>query len=131
MPSYVVKADPDLDLYVLWSSIVDGPCESGTREEMVEILFFHDDAKYRFPDAVRSEIQERLDRADKNGTSAMWPREGPDAEGGWEDDTFLVYSPPSPHWTGPSILPRENLRAWLESDLEDWSLLHRCEDSPE
>lgn len=129
MGDTVVKCSPAEDFYVIWSSIVDGPTAWGTRAEISDHLFMYDDQKLRFPDALREEIEKRLERADEFGTSAMWPRSGPHADMGWLDrDEILVYHPAHPDWKGPSLLQRENLQAWCESDLKDFSLLTKCEE---
>ena len=96
MPTFIVKADPDDDFYVHWSTVVDAPTKWGPRDS--------------------SEPAERWERADQNGTSAAWP-ELPDDEQpfGWNDDEFMVmeiepYAPGGHYWT----LPRKNLRAFCE-----------------
>jgi hypothetical protein len=71
MPSYIVKPKAGEDFYLRYSTIVDSPCESGTRAD-----FMADGCD---PD--------RLDRADEHGTSAMW---GNPRVGGWADESFMV-----------------------------------------
>lgn len=56
MPRFIIKPKPDEDFYVEWSTIVDDWTKAGTREEMLEDF-----------------EEERLERADKNGSSA-YPR---------------------------------------------------------
>lgn len=54
MPSYVVKPKPDDDFYVYWSTIVEGPTNFGPHSAMIQD-----------PEITA----ERLDRADRTGTS--------------------------------------------------------------
>lgn len=109
MPSYIVKASPDEDWYVRWSTIVDAPCEFGTRAEME-----------RAPGV--DSAPERFARADERGTSADWPRWSTDSMPfGWQDAEFIVMegSPPSPDGQeGCWVLPRKNLRAYCERVAE-------------
>lgn len=90
MPQYVVKADPDKDVYVGWSTIVDGPTWVGDREYAVKEM----------------EIDlERLERADRYGTSSH------DRFYGWDEATFIcVYDMPDFR-----SLPRANLVAFAEA----------------
>lgn len=76
MPTYILKASPDEDLYVEWSTIVDCPVGWGTRKE----THAYD---------PNTNTEERLDRADKDGTSALW---GNPPAFGWDDEEFVVYS---------------------------------------
>lgn len=113
MPTVVVKAEPDSDLYMVWSTVVDGPTAVGTRAEIAEYLSqFHSDT---------DDPEERLDRADKTGTSGMWP-----GAGQWSQRGFVCY------WdvTGNEErdarwLPRANLAQWLRTG--DDSLLEPIE----
>ncbi|WP_416976689.1 hypothetical protein [Streptomyces sp. T028] len=66
----IVKAAPDQDLYVGWSSIAEGPTGAWTRAEALA---------YGFP-------RSRLDRADANGSSAL----GDYRPGLWDDDGFIA-----------------------------------------
>lgn len=50
MPDFILKADPDVDMYVEWSSIVDAPCRWGSADQL------------DIP-------ADRKARADQNGTS--------------------------------------------------------------
>src|SRR5574338_79451 len=68
MPSYIVKAAPDEDLYCEWSTIVDAPTWLGDREGLIESGF----------------AQDRIERADQSGTSAFG------GSYGWDDDRFLI-----------------------------------------
>lgn len=112
MVHILVKVEPDLDLYVIWSTNTDCPIAWGDRQQIADDLFRNDEVQYRFPEAVRDEITKRFIRADMNGTSALYPREGPKADMGWEDDTFMVMENGG---RGSGILRRKNLRVFLET----------------
>lgn len=57
MPSYIIKAEPDQDFYVMWSEVVDAPTAWGSRADL-EGWFQPSDV-----------AAERFDRADAHGTS--------------------------------------------------------------
>ena len=63
MPSYVIKPHRDKDQYVYWSEIVDAPHCWGTREEILTYLQELDAGPIP---------EQRMDRADEFGTSALW-----------------------------------------------------------
>lgn len=86
MPTFIVKADPDKDLYVEWSTIVDAPIQWGTAEEL-------------------SIPEDRKERADLNGTSMR-----DDDWFGWDDEEFIIYGLGS---NGPHTLPRKHLYDFL------------------
>lgn len=79
MPSYIVKIKPDHDLYVYWSTIVEGPIAIGTRTELADYLrtrAHHVSAELAAP--------ERFDRADNTGTSSI------DRFYDWSNEGFIV-----------------------------------------
>ncbi|MFE9099867.1 hypothetical protein [Actinomadura geliboluensis] len=88
MPYYILKPDPDRDLYVEWSTIVDAPVGHGTRAEWV----------------AEGIAPARLDRADRTGTSAYRPL----AVGAWDDAELMVAEPLGRH----RLLPRDHLVAY-------------------
>jgi hypothetical protein len=100
MPSYIIKPKRNEDFYLRYSTIVDSPCESGTREDL--IAFGIDPA--------------RLDRADEFGTSAQY---GSPPVGGWEEETIHVRegvmdpTEPDDVWWG--TVARADLRAFCET----------------
>lgn len=107
MPSYIIKPEPDQDFYVIWSTIVDGPTEWGTRAEVEEHLL---------AEAARhqaAETAQRFDRADETGSSAHER-----GNGDWTDSGFTC------NWTAdgnegdPRWLPRDNLGQWLRTGDE-------------
>lgn len=87
MPTYIVKPDRDRDFYVSWSTVVDNVTGCGTRSDFIAE-----------PDVT----EERMARADANGTSALDP-----SAYGWDDETFLVHNMPDPPHVG--LLPRKLL----------------------
>lgn len=106
MPSYVVKPDPDEDFYVYWSSVVDNWVLAGPRQVFID-------------DGIDPD---RIDRADKHGSSARWWMPVPY---GWEDEWFILREDPRINYDrgdGCWVLPRKNLRAYVdrpESDIID------------
>lgn len=91
MPTIILKADPHVDLYVGWSSVVEAPVFVGTRAEALAY----------FAGRGSEPVGARLDRADRTGTSALWG--DPPREGAWED-SGLIYMQ-------QARLPRANLLA--------------------
>lgn len=65
----IYKLEPDQDLYLLWSTMADGPKQLMTRAEALE----------------RKVAPSRLKRADETGTSDVSR-----ADGGWDDDFYMV-----------------------------------------
>lgn len=107
MPSYIVKADPAVDWYCLWSTVVDAPIDWGTRAELSRDL--HGEAGEA----------ERFARADERGTSVNWTDwPADDMPFGWQDDEFIVMegAPERDDYEdGCWMLPRENLRTYCET----------------
>lgn len=92
MPSYVVKPVRDDDFYVIWSTIVDAPTAFGDRAEVAE---------------MRDVTEDRLQRADANGTSAF------DADiFGYADQEFLLHNVDFKGWRNDRayFVPRTNLK---------------------
>lgn len=87
----IIKAAPDRDLYVGWSNNVEAPTGIWTRAEAIA---------YGFPPS-------RLDRADKNGSSATGYNDGH-----WDDEGFIAEQ-----------------RGWLRRDrLGDYAQAYARED---
>lgn len=106
MPSHILKVAPDRDLYVYWSTIVEAPVAYGDRAWMRDYLIA--DAAHPYSD--KGNPDERLDRADRAGSSALWPSMTNPAYG-W-DDNGLIYQQQG--W-----LPRHKLGEMVERlDLE-------------
>ena len=103
MPSYIVKASPDEDYYVMWSTVVDAPTFAGTRAEM-------ETCHYLTPQDV---APERFARADQYGTSAQWGADEPGQEiirpYGW-DTAECVYQGEDAY----ALLPRDRLREFCD-----------------
>jgi hypothetical protein len=69
MPHFILKPEPDKDLYVWWSTITEVPMAVGTRAELaVQMSRSGEDSS-----------PERFDRADQRGTSSV------DGLDGWAD----------------------------------------------
>lgn len=93
MPSYIVKADKDTDLYVIWSTIVDSPLSWGQAED--------------FPE----ENPERFERANRTGSSSF------DGFFNWDDEEFYLRELGTKH--EDYMLPRVNLKDFLVFLSED------------
>lgn len=109
MPSYIVKATPTEDFYVMWSTVVDAPTGWGDRA----FIESHYPGEQSTPD--------RFARADANGTSANWPDwPADDQPYSWTDSDGFGLGEVGPYREdGHYSLPRANLRAFcdrLESD---------------
>lgn len=109
MGIYIIKPDPDIDRYVAWSSIVDGPVVWGERDAVGDWLRL-----WEGPDA---NSPERFARADANGTSLL------DGDDGWDCKALLVLN--GGHSRG--WLPRERVWEWLEADMPN-EMLNPLED---
>lgn len=87
MPRYIIKPDPDVDLYVDWSTVTDTPLGWGTADQL--------DLK-----PVHKE------RADLTGTSSVHGFDG------WDDGPLLISEMGTSG--GGWSLPRESLRGFIE-----------------
>lgn len=92
MPQFVYKEAPDVDYYVLWSSVVDAPTFTGNRAEMLADLKNAEDKWLR--DDAPHKAENRLARADETGTSSLWVehegmRDQYPEDGSWEDDHYI------------------------------------------
>lgn len=93
MGSFIVKLRPGLDLYMVWSSNADNIETIGTAAELEADSCTCDG---RYPRHIADPISERLDRADRYGTSMQpWKWRGRNhREGGWRDSGFVVHNNP-------------------------------------
>ena len=108
MPNYVVKPDGDEDFYVLWSEGVDAPTAYGDRDFMLTYHGVADTPRHR---------QERVERADETGSSALWPSSDAPIYGWWDkDQTFIVVEVEilDRRHDGFYQVGRDNLRALCE-----------------
>jgi hypothetical protein len=97
MPSYIVKPDPDVDLYVRWSTIVDNVTALGTRAQ------FDHGYKKDLLNGIDSDWKpERFERADQTGTSAF------DGDYGWNDRWIMVHNLSVREDRHSGMLSREN-----------------------
>ena len=107
MPSFIIKADPDLDLYCTWSTVVDNITWMGSRADAFQASYVE-------------ATEERLARADVAGTSVVLygGEQGPPAYG-WAYNGFIVSNLSAvvsglPDDADPFYwLPRKNLAAYL------------------
>lgn len=108
MPSAIMKPKRDEDFYVRYSTIVDSPCENGTRAQMI---------------AVYRVAPERLDRADETGTSAEWGFTDDTLWLGWQDTEIHVregvMDPTEPDGAWWGTIARADLRAFCETLSDD------------
>lgn len=119
MPGYIVKASPDEDFYVIWSTVVDNITFSGTRDEILAYELETLGSMQHINPEHRPEG--RIARADATGTSAMWPEEnaGPDKYLGWNDETFLVSNDEDDSLPGFFEIKRSDLRHYAEHGGKD------------
>lgn len=107
MGRYIIKAAKDRDLYMEWSTIVDGPTFIGNRAETLDYLI-EEFGRTGQPEA-------RLERADDVGTSALRDPRSPNwaypLDGAWEDTGFIVEQ--------RGWLPRERFAEFLDAYLVD------------
>ena len=109
MPSFVVKVAPDVDQYVVWSTVTESPHAWGTRDEIAEYLT--SEAGQQVHEYQPPPIEERFARADLNGTSAFHGGYG------WEDAGIIFEQ--------RGWLPRARLAGFLDSfdpDTETFDL---------
>lgn len=88
MPRFIIRPEPDRDLYVEWWTVVDAPVGHGTRAEW----------------KAEGIAPAHLDRADRTGTSAYPPLD----DGAWDDEALMVAEPLG----GQRLLPRDHLVAY-------------------
>ena len=93
MPSFILCAAPEGDLYCEWSSVVDGPTWIGTREE-----------------ALAEFEAERVERAARAGSSALF---GDPPYLGYDDGDMVVLNGGSSN----GILRRDVLGSYLKALL--------------
>jgi hypothetical protein len=104
MPKFVMKVDKDRDFYIEWSTVVDNWTFVGDRAEMLEYLEMAEPRGYTADPGHRPE--DRLQRADENGTSALFPSRPP-FEGAWDDRVLMVEQ--------RGLLAREDLARYLDA----------------
>ncbi|UDL16524.1 hypothetical protein SEA_ZOOMAN_283 [Microbacterium phage Zooman] len=102
MPRYFIKPEPDVDLYVWWSTIVDAPIMWGTRAEFMEQ--YESDREMMFD--FGRDFEERLDRADATGSSSHF----------YTAREELIFG-------GVGYLPWKNIPALLKLYEEDMEML--------
>lgn len=104
MPSHIIKPKRDEDRYIGWSTVVDNGWSIGTREE-----------------AIAYYAEDRLDRADESGTSALWPNLVLPAFG-WDEKRFYIHN-------DDAIKRSKDAHAYV--DREDlWEYVTLADDDP-
>lgn len=90
MGSYIIKAAPDLDVYMEWSTVVEAPTFIGSRTAILTHLHHIASRGRREGDSP----EDRVRRADDTGTSALpnpkLPSCAEPLEGAWDDAGFIV-----------------------------------------
>lgn len=104
MGQAIVKAAPDRDLYLVWSSVVDAPVWVGDRETALTEL--------RNEPRWAPHVDEAMDRADRLGSSDRAVKFG------WWDDEYLPVMEGSPR-DGWYHLPRSRLVEFAEALLRE------------
>lgn len=109
MGKYIMKAAPDIDFYVEWSTVVDNWTFAGTRAEMLEYLHEENGLNHRgFAPLSGNWPEDRLVRCDQTGTSIRLRSPGAEAPlGSWSEKTIQVEN------TG--TIPRSKLREYVEA----------------
>lgn len=74
MGSYLIKQDPESDLFVLWSTIVHNPTWWGTRQEIMTMPFT--ELGFRFGQTCMNQLTKALERCENSGSSLMDGGEG-------------------------------------------------------
>lgn len=104
MPQFIYKEAPDVDYYVVWSSVVDAPAFTGNREETLKHIAIGVDEWLR--EDAPHHPENRMARVDETGTSSMWiahagMRDRYPEDGAWDDDSHI--------YKQEGVLTRENL----------------------
>ncbi len=107
MGTIILKVDPDRDLYVEWSSVVESPTYIGTRAEFLAYL------THEIPDGYSplpgNSPEDRLARADETGTSACYGT--PPHFGAFDAGGFIVEQ--------RGVLPRADLGRFVDALLAE------------
>ena len=110
MGRYVMRAAPDRDLYVEWSTVSDGAECAGTWAEMLEWLLGEERGGAR---PSRADALAAMERADTTGSSVQ-TRIGPGPLiGTWERESITVRHPHD------GTLPRGLLGEYLDLLFDD------------
>jgi hypothetical protein len=112
MGTYIMKASPEEDFYVEWSTVSDEWSFAGTRREMLEYLqVANERAHLGFTPNSGNWPEDKLHRADETGTSVRFRFPGAEApSGAWTEKTVQIEN------TG--TIPRDKLREYVEASHE-------------
>lgn len=110
MPTFVMKVSKDRDQYVGWSTVVESIVWIGDRAEAARMLAR--DIPSGYDPKPGNSPEDRLRRADENGTSALYPTPeyGP-YDGAWDDDAQIVEQ--------RGLLDRSAFPAFVDAWLSD------------
>lgn len=104
MPSYVIKRAPDVDEYLVYSTVVDHPTSYVLTRD--EILDWHD------------VDESRVRRADENGSSALFDIRPGVIGYGWVDDRFMMHGGNCADVPGDWVLmSRDEMFEYMKADL--------------
>lgn len=108
MGKYIMKAAPDIDFYVEWSTVVDNWTFAGTRAEMLEYLHEENGLNHRgFAPLSGNWPEDRLVHCDQTGTSVRFrPGQQDPPSGSWSDETIMIDT---------GTIPRSKLREYVEA----------------
>lgn len=103
----VLKPSPEVDLYLVWTTVADGPIFAGKRKKVVR--FLRDDyAPSQGKESINAAIERRLERVERIGSTDMHRRVPI-----WEDEGGgLIYQHTAE--TRMAWLPYKNLLAFTE-----------------
>jgi hypothetical protein len=101
MGNYLMRTMPDSEIYVLWSTNIDGPLFAGTQREVYDYML------ERIVTRAKSEILSDLQLATETGTSVQTRLPGETCSPGAWADEGLQYG-------GTQWLPRAKLHAFID-----------------
>lgn len=103
----IVKPEPDRDLYVEWSMVIDAPVDSFSRAALVghliETVRRHIGPEFEPYTDLHRYVADVVARIDRTGSSSLRP-----GMGQWEDTGFVVRNMDPEGW-----LPRDRLTAFI------------------
>lgn len=118
MGEYVIKASPDHQVYLIWSTYTDCPIYIfKTRQETLDYLYQDHDMGAMQGSAISSP-EARLERADESGCSSLAP-----PLYHWDDEYLLVVHDAPPRRPGHYwMLPRKRLFDYCKIRLQQESI---------
>lgn len=88
MPKFLMKTKTDADLYILWTTVSDGPCWAGSKEEALKNYWVNGNQEptgkcHCCGQAWEGHAARRVRLCDQYGTSAVNEETGEVWQGGW------------------------------------------------